>query len=134
MSLSELLAPATDWASYCRFRDDFGKAIDPRYYSLEWLDERLLSGRATLFHSGRAALIVELRHYPTGAMDAHALIAAGDLQEIADILLPLAERWAAEHGCISATVESRPGWAKVLGGLGYETYQVAIRKELQPWV
>ncbi len=76
-----------------------------------------------------AAMLTELRRYPTGAVEIHGLVAAGDLDSIRDELIPKAENWAKRAGCIAAVIESRPGWAKAMKSAGYAVHQVAIRKE-----
>jgi hypothetical protein len=119
-----------DWATYCEWRGAFAEVIDDRYYSLDWLDMRLLNGEVRFWATPSAAIIAELREYPTGAMDVHGLIAAGDLREIIETLIPQAEQWGAAQGCIAALIESRPAWAKALAPFGYETHQVTVRKEL----
>jgi hypothetical protein len=119
-----------DWAGYLYFRDAFRDAIDERYYPMEWLDERLLTGRAVFMRSAHAAIVVELRQFPGGAMDVHGLIAAGDKNEIITDLIPHAEEWGRENGCLAGVVESRPGWAKALKPYGYTVSQVTVRKEL----
>jgi hypothetical protein len=82
------------------------------------------------WRSDNAAMITEIRDYPTGSKDIHALIAAGDLDEIIAIITPQAEEWARERGCIAAQVESREGWARALRPSGYQTHQLIVRKEL----
>jgi hypothetical protein len=76
-----------------------------------------------------AAIVTELRDYP-GCRAIHGLAAAGDLGEIADVLIPAAEAWGKKQGCAFAIIESRPGWARQLRGSGYETHQVSVRKML----
>jgi hypothetical protein len=119
-----------DWAAYCEFRPAFAKVMDERYHTLKWLDEQVLSGKVRFWSSGNAAMITEVRDYPTGAKDIHALIAAGDLEEIIAEITPRAEEWAREQGCLAAQVESREGWARALRPNGYMTHQVIVRKEL----
>ncbi len=118
------------WALYVDWRDAFAEVIDERYYTLDWLDMRLLNGEVMFWGSENAAIIAELREYPTGSRDVHGLIAAGDLHEIIEELIPKAEAWGRENGCIAALIESRPAWAKALAPYGYETHQVTVRKEL----
>jgi hypothetical protein len=118
-----------DWAGYLRFRAAFAEAIDPRLYRLDWLDRRILSGEALFWRTDRAAIVAELRDYPTGARDLHGLIAAGDIDDIAEMLIPEAEDFARSIGCIGAVIESRPGWARRLREQGYAPHQVALRKE-----
>lgn len=117
-----------EWATYVEWRDAFADVIDERYYTLEWLDMRLLNGDVRFWGSANAAIIAELRDYPTGARDVHGLIAAGDLREIVQDLIPQAEAWGKSQGCIGAIVESRPGWVKMLPD--YELHQTSVRKEL----
>jgi hypothetical protein len=119
-----------DWAGYLSFREAFRSAIDERYWPMEWLDERVLEGRARFIRSETAAIVVELRQYPGGATDVHGLIAAGDKAEIVNELIPQAEVWGRENGCTAGVVESRPGWARALKPNGYEVAQVTVRKEL----
>ncbi len=117
-----------EWALYAEWRDAFSEVIDERYYTLDWLDLRLLNGEVRFWGSANAAIIAELRDYPTGAKDVHGLIAAGDLREIVSELIPQAEAWGREQGCIGAIIESRPGWGKMLPD--YEPHQFTIYKEL----
>lgn len=115
---------------YLEFRDAFMGVLDQRYYPIDWLDQRVFEGRATVFRSAHAAIVVELRRYPGGAMDVHGLIAAGNKAEIVNELIPRAEEWGRENGCVAGVVESRPAWAKALKSSGYEISQVTVRKEL----
>lgn len=119
-----------DWAGYCEFRPMFAEVMDERYHTLKWLDEQVLGGKVRFWRSPNAAMITEVRDYPTGAKDIHALIAAGDLGEIVEIITPQAEQWAREQGCLAAQVESREGWARALRPAGYQTHQMIVRKEL----
>jgi hypothetical protein len=119
-----------DWSGYLSFRDAFAEVMDERYHTLKWLDTQVLSGKVQFWRSDNAAMITEIRDYPTGSRDIHALIAAGDLDEIIQNITPQAEEWARERGCIAAQVESREGWARALRPSGYQTHQLIVRKEL----
>ena len=119
-----------DWVGYLRFRPAFGEVIDPRYYTLDWLDEQILQCKAQFWRTDNAALVTEFKAYPAGAVDIHVVIAAGDMREIIEVLAPLAEDMGRANGCIAATVESRAGWAKALKPYGYEAFQTVVRKEL----
>jgi hypothetical protein len=115
---------------YPRFREAFAEAMDSRLYTIGYLDRLLLSGKAQIWFGEKAAIVTEIRPYPTGARVIHGVVAAGDLQEIAEILIPKAEQWGRSIGCAFASIESRPGWAKALRSAGYVPYQLAIMKEL----
>lgn len=117
-----------DWAGYCEFRPAFAQVMDQRYHTLPWLDEQVLSGKVQFWRTDSAAIVAEVRDYPTGAKDIHGLIAAGDLADIVQVLIPQAEQWGRENGCIAAQIESRPGWARALKD--YDVHQVIVRKEL----
>jgi hypothetical protein len=115
---------------YSRFRAEFAKALDPRLYKIEHLDTLLLSGRAQIWVGDAAAIVTEIREYPTGARVIHGLVAAGALDEIVGTLIPKAEAWGRARGCLMAIVESRSGWVRRLKGAGYQIHQTALRKEL----
>lgn len=117
-------------SAYERFRPQFAEALDPRLYSIEHLDSLVYSMRAQVFFGDEAAIVAEIKEYPTGARVIHGLVAAGDLVEIVERLIPAAEDWGRELGCILAIIESRHGWAKILKSQGYEPHQQAVRKVL----
>jgi hypothetical protein len=118
-----------DLAGYLAWRPAFLEAIDERLYPAAWLNEMVQSGRAQFWRSASSAALTEIKIYPSGAMDLHGLVAAGDVAEVRDILVPQAEAWARAMGCIGFVIESRPGWAKLLKNKGFEPHQLAVRKE-----
>jgi hypothetical protein len=113
-----------------RWRDAFAAILDARFYTLEWLDGEVAAGRATLIAGDHAAVLIGVRAYPGGAREVHGLAAAGALDEIVAQLIPAAEAWGRANGCIVATIESRPGWARALRNRGYALHQLGLRKEL----
>jgi hypothetical protein len=117
-------------SAYLRWREEFAKAIDPRLYTIEHLDDLIYSRRAQFFHCPEAAIVTEVKVYPTGANVIHGLVAAGELSEIIDRLIPGAEDWGREHGCVMAIIESREGWSKALKAHGWAPFQTAIVKDL----
>jgi hypothetical protein len=115
---------------YADFRDRFAAALDPRLHRIGHLDALLLSGGAQLWTGEQAALVTEIRTFPTGATAICVLVAAGEIGEIVDRLRPEAERWAREAGCGLAIVESRGGWQRALRPHGYAPFQVSLLKSL----
>lgn len=115
--------------NYATFRDRFAEALDTRLYCIEYLDWLVGNGRARCWASDKAAIVAEIKMFPTGATAVAGLIAAGDLAEV-EKLIPLAEQWGRENGCRFGMIESRPGWAKRMKKHGYSTHQVSIIKEL----
>jgi hypothetical protein len=120
-----------DKSPYWQWRPAFAAAMDLRLYRPEWLDAQLASGQAQYWSSPNAAAVTEIRTYPTGACDVHGLIAAGDVDEVRDLIIPQLERWGRAIGAIGIVIESRAGWARVLKPSGFAAHQLAIRKELQ---
>ena len=119
-----------DWAGYLRFRTQIASVMDPRFYTVEWLDQQILSGAHSLFVGDSAAIVTEIRTYPTWARELHGVVAAGDLAEIRDILIPQALEYGRLFGCVQAVIESREGWGPVLKNMGFEKHQTTFRKAL----
>ena len=115
---------------YKRFRPLLAEALDLRLYTIEHLDALIFSGRAQIWFGEASAIVTEVRTYPTGARVIHGLVAAGDLEQIVEALIPKAEAWGRSIGCVLAIIESRPGWARALRARGYAPHQVAVRKTL----
>ena len=117
------------WPAYLLRRAEIGALLDPRCYTLEWLDGQVWCGRIKVWHSDDALILAEVRTFPAGAREIHGMMAVGELGGIVG-LIEHAEQWAASEGIEFATIASRPGWARVLKSRGYETYQTDVRKEL----
>ena len=112
--------------SYADWRGEFAKGTDARTYPIEWLDWMLDYAKARFWESDEAAIVAEIRKFPTGLTEVHGLIAAGTIEGV-KALIPLAEQWGREEGCFRASITSRPGWAKALDD--YEPSQVTVVKE-----
>jgi len=118
-----------EFEAYLKFRGEIEQIVDPALYPMEWVDAQIWSGHFRVFFTDNAIIAVELKPYPSGALELHGMFAAGELGEIVG-LIGEAEEWGRSLGCAFATISSRPGWAKVLGKLEYEMNQVTIRKVL----
>lgn len=117
-----------EWEVYLGFRDRIAPILDQRLYPIAWLDAQVFVGNARVFWEGDSCLLVELKTFPSGARECHAMLAVGDAEQVAKVLAPRAEQFGRDCGCIIASVASRPGWAKVLKD--YTPYQLTLRKEL----
>lgn len=115
--------------TYEHWREQLGSALDPRFYTLAHLDGMIVAGSAKVIATEAAAIVIEPKIYPTGAVVVNGLVAAGDLEEIKK-LIAVAEQIGRDAGCIGAVIESREGWAKALKPIGYEVFQVSLFKEL----
>lgn len=114
---------------YLRFRDRFAEAMDPRLYNIDHLDAIMLSGRGKCWATETAAIVAEIKTFPTGAKAVCGVIAAGELEEIVR-LIPLAEEWGRSYGCRFGMIESREGWAREMKKHGYDVFQVSLIKAL----
>lgn len=121
---------SSDWETYLRFRDQFAEVLDPERYTVSWLDRQVAFGAFHVLGNEDACILVEIRAYPTGAVDIHGMLAAGDLSEIIGHLIPQAEEFGRERGCSSASLASRSGWVRALKQSGYGIYQTELRKAL----
>lgn len=114
---------------YELFRQDFYDLLDPRLYSCEWLDAQVWCGAFRVFGTNKACILVSLKSYPTGLHEIHGEAAAGELNEITD-LIRRAEDWGRSIGCVAASIASREGWARHLAKDGWQVHQTVLRKEL----
>ncbi|GAA0729992.1 hypothetical protein [Sphingomonas japonica] len=115
--------------SYLKHRQAFAELLDPRFYSIEWLDSEVWSGAIRTFGNERGCILTRLKQYPTGALEIHGEAAAGDMAAILE-LIEQAEEWGRQMGCGTATIASRPGWARVLSEKGWALHQTELRKGL----
>jgi hypothetical protein len=115
---------------YAAFRDRLAAGIDTRFYTVEYLDHMLMTGRAAIWFGDNSALVCEIKAFPSGVRAAACVVAAGDAQEIVEELTPQAEAWGKANGCAYAMLESRAGWGKKFRPHGYEPFQTAFAKEL----
>lgn len=113
---------------YAAYREVFEGVMDKRFYNIEWLDDLVARGVAMPIIGENAAIVIIIKTYPAGGKAVHGLVAAGDVKEIVERLIPMAEQMGRECGCIVGEIESREGWQRLLKD--YTTYQVTLRKEL----
>ena len=118
------------WEAYLKFRDGLISILDERFYPAAWLDAEVYAGFVKLFHCDDAAILAELKVYPSELMEVRGVLATGRLESIEDILIPQAEAWGKAEGCFCADISSREGWLRRLRKRGYSLHQVSIRKEL----
>lgn len=115
---------------YERWRPEFAKAIDPIYGGISYLDYLVLGTRLAKFWPGENAAIVTRFSYFLDCSIIEGLVAAGDLDEIINSLIPAAEEYGRAQGARFAVIESRAGWQKALAASGYEPHQVRLGKPL----
>lgn len=117
------------WPDYVRFRDQFEAAMDPRFYSIFWLDDQIRYNKFRLWASEGAAIIAEIKTYPTGAREVAIFVAAGSPPEIVKFT-DAVEAWGRANGAIRGDVTSHPAWGRLLKDRGYEMIQTVLKREL----
>ena len=117
-------------AGYLKFRGQLAEANDQRFYPVQWLDRQIETGLSHPIIGEKSAMVVGVRTYPGGARIGHIRAACGDLEELVNILAPIAEEWGRDNQCDMALLEGREGWKRALNGHGWRTYQIALLKDL----
>lgn len=114
---------------YQRHRDEIAALLDPRCYTIEWLDAQIERGNMLAFGNDAAVIVVAVKQYPAGGTELHGMVAAGELDAIL-LLIEEAEAWGRSCNVTFACIASREGWGKVLKQNGYSVYQTVLRKDL----
>lgn len=117
------------WPAYQRFREQFADALDERTHTIEWLDSQIHNNIFRFWSNETSAIIAKIERYPTGALEVHGMLAAGDIEGVVE-LIPLAEEWGRSLGAIIGGISSHPAWAKIMKTHGYEPSQTVLRKDL----
>lgn len=115
--------------SYADWRGRFLEAVDETLHPAAFLDWLLESGQARFWENDTAAIVAEMREYPSGVLEVHGTVAAGELAGI-KALIPLAEQWGRSLGATRATIQSSPAWGRLMTDAGYVPEQLIIVKEL----
>ncbi len=90
--------------------------------------EALEARKVQLWSSPNAAIVTEIKVFPTGYKHVNGWLTGGNLDEILQ-LVPQIEAWAKKLGANSIGVDmARPGWARKLPG--YSTVSVNVLKDL----
>lgn len=115
--------------TYADWRGRFLEAVDETLHPAWWIDHMVERGGWRFWANADAAILAEIRRYPSGAKEVHGIVAAGDLDAI-KALIPLAEQWGRECGATRASIASHPAWARLMKSAGYEPEQLTIAKVL----
>jgi len=85
-------------------------------------DYRFLPGEAS-------AAVVQIIEYPR-LKRLHLWLNGGDMAELVEVLLPIAEVWGRNQGCSQVTTAGRPGWDRVMARYGFQPAARICMKEL----
>ena len=114
---------------WARFRDQFAEAMQDGLWTVEDLEEKILTHRAFFFPGKNCACVGEIHIFPSGKKVMQFTWAVGDMEELVG-MEPGVAAVCRLLGCDETLVEGRAGWTKVLRPLGYEPFSVSLRKAL----
>lgn len=84
---------------------------------------------AQLWPGKKSAAVTRLHDYD-GKKVLRIWLAAGDMSELVNQMLPASEEWALSQGLDAIEVEGRKGWTRVLAPLGFKEVDGVLTKEL----
>lgn len=113
--------------TYADWRGRFLEAVDESLHPAWWIDHMVERGGWRFWGNDRAAILAEIKNYPSGVKEVHGVVAAGELDAIKALIVN-AEDWGRSRGATRASIASSPAWARLLPE--YEVEQVTIVKEL----
>ena len=128
MTYAPSTQPAVDFDAYRRHIE---AALEhaPGTHTLEDLRDGVRTGAFQLWVAPHSALLTQIQQYPQRKVLC-LYLAGGLLNELLD-LLPSVLDWArTQHGCQSAYIAGRGGWARVLRKHGWEETQVILERSL----
>lgn len=89
--------------------------------------EQLAAGQAQLWRGDRSAMVTQLVNREARTL--HVLLGGGDLRELLTMQVGVAA-WGRAMGAQFATINGRPGWARVLARHGFELRDGELWKPL----
>jgi hypothetical protein len=95
---------------------------------LEEIRGEVLAGRAQLWPGERAVLLTQVLKTDVG-LCIHVWLGGGALDELV-ALRPGVEAWARAMGCDTASIDGRPGWARLFQQHGWAPVAGELRKGL----
>ena len=108
--------------------------IEPALYqgthTIGDVEAMIEDGYAKLWLGENSAAVTEIIIYPKCRV-LHLWLCGGDMDEITEQMLPMAEKYAIEQGCTRMTTGGRKGWDRVMSKHGFTPIASVCAKELQ---
>ena len=87
------------------------------------------SGQFQFWPGVNSAVITEIIDYPKFRA-IHFFLAGGNAAEL-ERMVPVIEKWGAEHGCTRATFTGRKGWERAFPArMGYRAHAVSFMRDI----
>ena len=97
-------------------------------HDLEDVQRELWRQKAQLWCGEKSAIVTELHQFPQNRKKARIWLAAGDMDELVNEMLPDVEEWARKEGCMAVTIVGRKGWLRKLQKHYKQDYVTLERK------
>ena len=97
-------------------------------HDLEDVQRELWRQKAQLWCGEKSAIVTELHQFPQNRKKARIWLAAGDMDELVNEMLPDVEEWARKEGCMAVTIVGRKGWLRKLQKHYTQDYVTLERK------
>ena len=97
-------------------------------HDLEDVQRELWRQKAQLWCGEKSAIVTELHQFPQNRKKARIWLAAGDMDELVNEMLPDVEEWARKEGCMAVTIVGRKGWLRKLQEHYKQDYVTLERK------
>lgn len=113
-----------------RWQDHIERALSKQAtHTLADVEAMLARGEAQLWEGEKSAAVTEVIEQPR-QKDFSLWLCGGDMEEICEIMLPKAAKWAKENGCTRMLTSGRPGWDRVMKRYGFEPIGHICAREL----
>ena len=111
------------------FRELIERALAEGYGQMGYADvlEGIARGEYQFWASKNSCAVSTIDVFPR-IKQLTAIIGAGDLHEINEVIHPAMEDWARHIGCDTMLIMGRPGWQRALKG--YRRTAVVLEKKL----
>jgi len=98
-------------------------------HALEDVEKMIEDGYAKLWEGEHSAAVTEIIQYPR-LKSLHLWLCGGDMEEITEVMLPKAEKYAREQGCTKLTTGGRKGWDRVMSKHGFTPVASICAKDI----
>jgi len=99
-------------------------------HNLDDVRRLIEAGDAQFWPGERSALVTYMLHNPR-APELVLWLGGGELTELRDLLVPMAEAWGEQRGAVRSLIIGRAGWARAFAKNGYRQIATVTAKELQ---
>jgi hypothetical protein len=96
-------------------------------HTIDDVERELLREKAQLWCGDTSIIVTEIGEFPLGNK-VRIWLAAGDMEELVDEMLPEIESWAKDQNCVAVTIVGRKGWLRKLKSVYKQNYVMLERK------